>query len=285
MASHFQTRFPFFYFLLLVSVAAAAATTEEPILAKPGCNHTCGSVIIPFPFGIGRDCSLDHWFEIECRRQQASPYSNGSTIELPFLSKLDIEVIRVDLPDFSSYFPPTLKVRMHPLNSCIADTHLQQLGGIDLRASPYSYSTFENLFVMEGCPHSVVLFDESKNFITQCGTVCHSDTLRKMLRDSLLPNKFSYSVSQNLNQETSLKLNKLRHEDMTNLPVEKQERRPEMRRSGGEVVGGEAEKQKRRSGMSRSRGKAVKQEKRLEISKSGGEAARAEAEKMSETIG
>ncbi|KAL8166257.1 hypothetical protein V2J09_007756 [Rumex salicifolius] len=138
----------------------------------PGCNHTCGSVIIPFPFGIGRDCSLDHWFEIECRRQQASPYSNGSTIELPFLSKLDIEVIRVDLPDFSSYFPPTLK-----------------LGGIDLRASPYSYSTFENLFVMEGCPHSVVLFDESKNFITQCGTVCHSDTLRKMLRDSLLPNK------------------------------------------------------------------------------------------------
>ncbi|KAL8166259.1 hypothetical protein V2J09_007758 [Rumex salicifolius] len=170
------SQFPFFYFLLLVSVAAAAAaTTEEPILAKPGCNDTCGSVLIPFPFGIGRDCSLDHWFEIECRRQQASPNSNGSPIELPFLSKLDIEVIRVDLPGFSSYLPQTLKVRMHPLNSCNADTHLQQLGGIDLRTSPYSYSTSENLFVMEGCQHIAVLFSENKSFITQCGTVCYSD--------------------------------------------------------------------------------------------------------------
>ena len=36
-------------------------------IGKPNCPTLCGNITIPYPFGIGRGCFLDEWFEIECR--------------------------------------------------------------------------------------------------------------------------------------------------------------------------------------------------------------------------
>ncbi|MFS7999622.1 hypothetical protein Hanom_Chr12g01168581 [Helianthus anomalus] len=37
----------------------ASTSTAISKYAKTGCNDTCGKVTIPYPFGIGADCSLN----------------------------------------------------------------------------------------------------------------------------------------------------------------------------------------------------------------------------------
>lgn len=43
--------------LQLGPAAAAADRPQAPVIGKPGCNTTCGEVIVPYPFGFGdRNC-------------------------------------------------------------------------------------------------------------------------------------------------------------------------------------------------------------------------------------
>ncbi|KAG2303297.1 hypothetical protein Bca52824_031948 [Brassica carinata] len=48
--------------------------------------ETCGSIKIPYPFGIQEGCYLNEWYKIECR---------DSTF--PFLSKMRMEVVDIFL--------------------------------------------------------------------------------------------------------------------------------------------------------------------------------------------
>jgi len=34
------------------------------LIAKPGCKDHCEDVLIPYPFGIGPDCSHNAWFDV-----------------------------------------------------------------------------------------------------------------------------------------------------------------------------------------------------------------------------
>lgn len=150
----------------LFCVAQFSAEADElastNIIARPGCKDKCGDVSIPFPWGIGADCFLDSWFEIKCK---PSPYFNGSP--KPFLSKFNIELVEIDLTAYQ-----TVKVRVPALNVCTADTKTHQLNNIDLRGGPYNFSNSFNVFIMEGCVGSAVLFNQSKKFMAGCATVC-----------------------------------------------------------------------------------------------------------------
>lgn len=144
------------HFLLLLSTLKVVVA--HPDYAKPGCNYTCGDVKIPFPFGIGAGCFPDPWYEIECK---ASPNSNGSTSTKPFLSKLEFEVVNITVTG-------SLTLGIPPMNSCRADT-LQQL---NLSGSPYQIYRDYNVLVMEGCPGSAVMHNQSKKIMAGCATVC-----------------------------------------------------------------------------------------------------------------
>ncbi|KAL8171822.1 hypothetical protein V2J09_023626 [Rumex salicifolius] len=152
---------------LLLAALKWAPSDASPRIAKPGCKANCGGISIPFPFGIGVNCSLDSWFEIDCKA------SNGTV--KPLLSKLGVEVMEVNINYSNEYGSPNVIVGAPPLNACRSDAQIQKLTGIDLTGSPYNFSTQYNVFVMEGCPGSAALVSHSLQTMAGCATVCHSN--------------------------------------------------------------------------------------------------------------
>ncbi|PWA63625.1 Concanavalin A-like lectin/glucanase, subgroup [Artemisia annua] len=134
--------------ILLVSFLSLTATSIAEInYAKPGCNDTCGKVRIPYPFGIGANCSVNKWYTIDC---------NSST---PYLSALNhLEVVGVDLEN------QTISVNMQKLSACNQTTK-----SVDLASSPFLYSKSHNKFVVEGCGNGVLLGDDG-SVLTGCST-------------------------------------------------------------------------------------------------------------------
>ncbi|GKA31025.1 wall-associated kinase family protein [Tanacetum coccineum] len=118
-----------------------------------GCNDTCGKVRIPYPFGIGANCSVNKWYTIDC---------NSST---PYLSALNhLEVLGVDLEN------QTITVNMQKLSACSQTTK-----SVDLGSSPFLYSKSQNKFVVEGCGNSVI-FGDHGSVLTGCSTTCDNHT-------------------------------------------------------------------------------------------------------------
>ncbi|CAA2971359.1 wall-associated receptor kinase 5-like isoform X3 [Olea europaea subsp. europaea] len=50
----------------IFSLAVASPSNATTASTKPGCQSRCGNLEIPYPFGIGSNCSLDANFDINC---------------------------------------------------------------------------------------------------------------------------------------------------------------------------------------------------------------------------
>ncbi|KAJ0917969.1 putative wall-associated receptor kinase [Helianthus annuus] len=116
----------------------------NPNYAKPGCKQMCGNIRIPYPFGIGANCSINPWYIIDC---------NSSKPHLRALNHL--EVLGVNLES------QILNVSMQKISYC---QNTGEIRGLDLRSSPFWFSELHNKFVFEGCACS-----------TTCRSVTHSD--------------------------------------------------------------------------------------------------------------
>ncbi|KAL8246533.1 hypothetical protein R6Q59_007749 [Mikania micrantha] len=112
-----------------------------PRYAKTGCKDKCGNIRIPYPFGIGATCAVNHWYIIDC---------NSSTPYLPALNHL--KVLGVDLKNQTvTVGTPTITNCQNPvLNS-------SEIMGIDLGGSPFFFSNTHNKFVFKGCGDGVML--------------------------------------------------------------------------------------------------------------------------------
>lgn len=76
MITKYLINFLFFHFILVeqaLAVSNETTTTRPPTamtkgfnITKPGCQSKCGNLTVPYPFGIGERCSMDHWFAINC---------------------------------------------------------------------------------------------------------------------------------------------------------------------------------------------------------------------------
>lgn len=141
-----------FHYYLLIILSLIATSKAVPKYSKEGCNDTCGNVRIPYPFGIGVECSISKWYAVDC---------NSST---PYLSAFKhLQVLRVDL-DYQ-----TVTVNMPVLDSNNHSTKSIYLGD-----SPYLFSKSHNKFVLEGGCGSAVLMN-SKSIVTGCSTSCLND--------------------------------------------------------------------------------------------------------------
>ncbi|EPS62014.1 hypothetical protein M569_12779, partial [Genlisea aurea] len=148
----------FFFFSSFLLLPEPASSWTGPT-AKPGCPTYCGDVLIPYPFGIGPDCSLNGNFTVTCNGsdgggQQPKPtldYHNGSEV---------VEVNETDL---------RVRVRNSWTYSCLGgnQTQVGQDLSYDVVTPPFSVSS-DNWLTGIGC----AALAAASNKLTGTGTGC-----------------------------------------------------------------------------------------------------------------
>ncbi|KAL2546076.1 Wall-associated receptor kinase-like 8 [Forsythia ovata] len=127
-------------------------------LSKPNCQEKCGNVIIPYPFGIGPECSGNSSFTVSCR--------NITNLETPFLSSLNLEVLNI----YMNYSTITLNQPVSPLN-CSLEQKPVSLGN-SLSGTPFIFSSLQNVLAVLGCNNVVTLLSNRTTIAGGCVPIC-----------------------------------------------------------------------------------------------------------------
>lgn len=133
-------------------------------ISKPGCPDQCGTLPIPYPFGVGLKCSRDPSFDIECNASTNPPKA--------YLSILNQEVIDID----------TYHIRVKYLNiasACYGSSdNVTESSSINLNltATPYQLSV-SNRLVAIGCDDMVFGIEEpgGSSFTGGCSAFCSDE--------------------------------------------------------------------------------------------------------------
>ncbi|KAL9248251.1 hypothetical protein vseg_021595 [Gypsophila vaccaria] len=170
----------FLVMLQLLLVVRLAEGDAGGSIAKPNCSDICGKVRIPYPFGVGDNCYHDKSYEIVCNKlfNPAKPFLPGFNLEV-----LDIMWPgRYSVLDSRSYNADAREQRvtvgLHSPNLC-------QTGGTkvvrsyDFLHSPFRFSRWYNVFMVEGCGGSVVLKSRNGQVLTGCASFCAGDAEKK----------------------------------------------------------------------------------------------------------
>ena len=146
-----------FQILLLLMCSIYVAISGQA--TNSSCQASCGGVSIPYPFGIGPACYLDHWFEVVCNDSSGSPK--------PFLRSLfNLEVLNISLGG-------TVRVNYRTLSSCTSDSSIKE--NVELANSSFIFSKDNNIFVALGCDNfaSMESVDGSGSVVIGvCMSVC-----------------------------------------------------------------------------------------------------------------
>ncbi|KAH6801421.1 hypothetical protein C2S52_001885 [Perilla frutescens var. hirtella] len=159
----------FIFFTLLLPPAFSSGLGR-----KPGCPDRCGNVPIPFPFGVGSDCSFGEFFNITCNT------STNST-PTPHLSFFDdIEVVEINRSQ--------IRVRFNSLlaKACYNQSGHRSDGTENIISSGYSFynSSFtfsdDNWLTTVGCDILATIFTQDddefqrneEKFGSSCASYC-----------------------------------------------------------------------------------------------------------------
>ncbi|TVU15227.1 hypothetical protein EJB05_38735, partial [Eragrostis curvula] len=140
--------------LLLLATQHAPATA----IPSPQCQTKCGNVEIPYPFGVGVNCSFTEDFNISCRVQDG--------ISKPFIGT--VELLNISLAG------GTVRVRHRIASYCYnTSTGVMDFGGasgFQARDSPYRFSDTQNKFTVIGC-NTLAYISDSNGTGYQSGCV------------------------------------------------------------------------------------------------------------------
>ena len=147
---------PIILWLWLTTTASVAASPQS----RPGCQESCGNVVIPYPFGIGANCSFDEGFVVTCNDTFNPPK--------PFIKSMNLEVLQISING-------TVQVN----NPVITSNCPGRTNGLDLFLEfPFSFSDTYNRFTAMGC-NNLALITRQDTIITGCMSICNvSSTLQ-----------------------------------------------------------------------------------------------------------
>ncbi|KAG5552080.1 hypothetical protein RHGRI_010238 [Rhododendron griersonianum] len=144
-----------------VTANISDVTSNSFLGTMPGCQSKCGNLSIPYPFGIGADCSFDLPFVINCSNSE------------PLLDELVV----------ISISPTQVRVRNAVASMCYdktgAVTNDIGLAWASLPFDePYTFSDTANKLIVIGCDdYSELVADgQAGNVISGCGSNCSSST-------------------------------------------------------------------------------------------------------------
>ncbi|XP_058202994.1 wall-associated receptor kinase-like 8 [Rhododendron vialii] len=142
--------------ILLLWLTTAESVAEYP-LAKPGCQERCGNIDIPYPFGIGPNCSIADGFAVICNHSSNPPK--------PFIKIINLEVLQISLSE------STVQVN----NPVITSNCPGRANGKDVYffSTPFTFSDTHNRFTAMGC-NNLALLVRGSNIITACMSICNA---------------------------------------------------------------------------------------------------------------
>ncbi|CDP11260.1 unnamed protein product [Coffea canephora] len=163
-------------FLFLYLVVPSSGVETFPI-AKPGCKDTCGSVKIPYPFGIGPDCALNEAYSIRCTDPSGGDSINGLR---PYLglqpgqsAQRIVEVLEVSLRDQTI----TINYPLSKICSFNRTTLDASVFESSLAQAPFFVSREHNKLMFLGCGNALLhLIDGSQQILSGCTSMCNSTT-------------------------------------------------------------------------------------------------------------
>ncbi|CAI9259991.1 unnamed protein product [Lactuca saligna] len=151
MVGNKMQQFQVLHFLILILLTTF---TKAQNYIQTRCERSCGQAnIIRFPFGIGINCSLNEWFNIECNSQRAY---------LPALNNVEV---------LNAYYTHLI-LNVPMISDCKNSLHNSSL---DLSRSPFRYSRYNNMLVFQGCGHADIIM-ENGTIVGGCSTTCRKDS-------------------------------------------------------------------------------------------------------------
>ncbi|KVH22885.1 Wall-associated receptor kinase galacturonan-binding domain-containing protein, partial [Cynara cardunculus var. scolymus] len=143
---------------LLVCLSLIITPIAPQKYSKPGCLDTCGKVKIPYPFGIGANCSINNWYVVDC---------NSSKPYLPALNHLEVLLVNLYNHIVTVYAPMIYDFQNQVQNR-------SQVSSINLGTSPFLFSQLQNKFVLKGCGNALMI--DHGIVVAGCSTSCTNDS-------------------------------------------------------------------------------------------------------------
>nr|CAB3466515.1 unnamed protein product [Digitaria exilis] len=141
--------------------------SSGPSVSKPGCPDKCGDVSIPYPFGIGEQCSaasLNSYFNLTCNNtlNPPQPTVGDSTSGYYEITNISLEQGEVRVLTSVSYICFTSNT-----------TSTQSSNGFYADVTPFLPSPTRNRFTVIGC-NTLGLIGGYKDAASQYVTGCYS---------------------------------------------------------------------------------------------------------------
>ncbi|KAK6125983.1 hypothetical protein DH2020_040291 [Rehmannia glutinosa] len=138
-------------------------TTRALTISKPDCQTKCGDLTVPYPFGIGigTNCSLSSWFDVNCDDSFDPPK--------PFISTINLQILNIS--------ENTVHIRNWVAANCydqLGNITRQNSASINLLTTPFAFSD-TNKFTVVGCDEfALIVGSGGRNFTSGCVSLCSS---------------------------------------------------------------------------------------------------------------
>ncbi|OMO72245.1 hypothetical protein COLO4_27744 [Corchorus olitorius] len=158
------------WLLLASSLLAIEEEEEHYSNSNPNCSPSCGNLTIPYPFGIGKHCSMEG-FEITCNTTHNPPRA--------FLAAKGYEVVTISMKHNRVHINnsfQTTAVHVKGFFNGTNEPHPQIY--IDLFQTPFAFSHF-NKFTVTGCnSEGQIQLGGRRDIVTSgCISICERDSI------------------------------------------------------------------------------------------------------------